>query len=541
MVPPIFREGATSSERRVYDALRSSALTGAALHSLNLPEHEYKQSGELDFVLVLDSLVLGIEVKGGGVSCASGVWTYSDRAGHHRTDLEGPFRQVASAMRALKDTLGARLGAQTLRTVGFGWLVITTDQDLRTSVEWAPETHLGRTSWSAGAGLDAAVHRVVAYWLDKQLGARPLDRVDRERLLGVLRPDFERVQALSAAAADLDVTFERLTEEQLRRLTELEDNDRVLFRGGAGTGKTFLAAEAARRAVARGDRVALVCRSTVLAAYLRSRALPTEVLVLDHAGLRRAVDDGIEVDYAVVDEAQDLMNLTDLDLVDRLLAGGLTEARWAFFYDANRQARLYRGYEPEGEEYLSGLGPTKLRLTRNCRNTIEIAYATRAHTGADVGIATAGQGPPVAFVDVSSDEEEAAALDAHLKELRGDGVAPGQVTVLTCTDVDGSSARRSSFWRRGRLRVVDATTAEQWPVPESTLATVREFKGLENAFIALVDLPAMDGEEALDQLYVAMSRAKAGLWVAVRPETKRQMSELFARYAPDAMAVRGDA
>lgn len=540
MVPPVFRDGATSSERRVYEALRISRMPGTALHSLNLPDHEYKQSGELDFVLVLEGLVLGIEVKGGGVSCASGVWTYSDRAGHHRTDLEGPFRQVASAMRALKDTLEARLGAQALRTVAFGWLVITTDQDLRSSVEWAPETHVGRTGWASGAGLDGAVDKAVTYWLGKQLGARPLDRSDRERLLGVLRPDFERVQSLSVAAEDLDVAFERLTDEQLRRLDELEDNERVLFRGGAGTGKTFLAAEAARRAVARGDSVALICRSPVLASYLRSRALPAEVHVFDLEALARAVESGLQVGYAVVDEAQDLMNLVHLDLVDRVLVGGLAAARWAFFYDANRQARLYRGYEPEGEEYLAGLGPTRLRLTRNCRNTVEIAFATRAHTGADVGVASAGQGPPVAFVDVATDEEEAAALDAHLKALRGDGVPPGQVTVLTCRDVASSTACQSSFWRRGRLRVLDGTVAAQWPVPETTLATVREFKGLENAFVVVVDLPALDDEDALDQLYVAMSRAKAGLWVAVRPDTKSRLAELFARHASDAMSVRGD-
>ena len=46
----------------------------------------------------------------------------------------------------------------------------------------------------------------------------------------------------------------RLTEEQYDRLEELEDNPRCLFEGAAGTGKTLLAVEFARRRARAGDR-----------------------------------------------------------------------------------------------------------------------------------------------------------------------------------------------------------------------------------------------------------------------------------------------
>ena len=45
--------------------------------------------------------------------------------------------------------------------------------------------------------------------------------------------------------------------------------NRIEVRGGAGSGKTFLALEQARRLSAAGQRVALVCYSHGLASYLR--------------------------------------------------------------------------------------------------------------------------------------------------------------------------------------------------------------------------------------------------------------------------------
>ena len=63
----------TSSERRVFEALAASDIPGTALHSLNLPTHQYKLTSELDFVLLLEEMVLVVEVKGAQVSCNGGM------------------------------------------------------------------------------------------------------------------------------------------------------------------------------------------------------------------------------------------------------------------------------------------------------------------------------------------------------------------------------------------------------------------------------------------------------------------------------------
>ena len=57
----------TGTERRVFSLLRNvdwGGVTGFALHSLNLAEHEYQRWGEIDFLVVGTKGLIAIEVKG---------------------------------------------------------------------------------------------------------------------------------------------------------------------------------------------------------------------------------------------------------------------------------------------------------------------------------------------------------------------------------------------------------------------------------------------------------------------------------------------
>ena len=67
------------AEKRVFDQLRASFSAADqtgwfAMHSLNLPRHEYKRFGEIDFIVCGPDGVFVLEVKGGAfpVVMASG-------------------------------------------------------------------------------------------------------------------------------------------------------------------------------------------------------------------------------------------------------------------------------------------------------------------------------------------------------------------------------------------------------------------------------------------------------------------------------------
>ena len=74
------------------------------------------------------------------------------------------------------------------------------------------------------------------------------------------------------AGKRIDLEIRQFTEQQFGALEKMDTNKRVIFDGPAGTGKTVLALEAARRGHAAGRRVLLMCFNNALAAWLREQA-----------------------------------------------------------------------------------------------------------------------------------------------------------------------------------------------------------------------------------------------------------------------------
>lgn len=530
MVPTeLGTEDITSSERRVFEAFAASGLAGVALHSLNLPDHDYKLTAELDFVLLLDDIVLAVEVKGGQVSCRDGLWTYSDRSGHHRTSREGPFKQVQTAMYALRDRLKQRHG-QAIDDIAFGFVVITPDVDLASSFEWDEETYCGRGAFNRGVA--KAVDRARTYWLGKQTGRLPIGKELHAKLLQDLRPSFDRSPLLDARASMLDAVMLRLTDEQFSRLDLISEEPRVICNGGAGTGKTFLAAEVARRQALLGRRVLFTCRSDVLASYVGNMLAGTPVDVMPVGSL--SITEPYEV--MVIDEAQDLMTFESLEALEKGLVGGWADGRWVMFLDQNRQARLYGDFDPEALQYVQSFGPVKPILRFNCRNTREIVFQTRAYTGADIGVSAAGTGPEVTFASVRDRQAETAALEAHIRSLKEHEVLPRHITIVSVRgDWESSAAAALRDARRGRISRLTPELAAAWPVASMTWASVLDIKGLENRFVCVIDVDSVESEAEIDLLYVALSRPRAGLWVATTPAVNDQLRALFKKNHAGAM------
>lgn len=523
----------TTSEARVHRALSGCSIDGVALHSVGLPEHKYKVCGEIDFLVVLERALIVVEVKGAGVSCRNGVWTYSDRRGHLRTSSEGPFKQASSAMFALRDRLIAQFGID-LANVPIGFLVVTTDVDLPPSVEWASETYCGRGLFNRDFA--GALRRAEQYWASKNRTADRISKPMMQRLLEVLRPDFDRSPLLDARAEALDAAFVKLTAEQYDRLDFALAAPRVICEGGAGTGKTLLAMEVARREAARGRRVALVCRSRRLAMHLEAELRPHSVLVIQ-PGQRLAEP----VEHLVIDEGQDLMTFGHIEELGSWVVGGLESGSWTIFMDPNQQADLYGDFDSDALEWVRSLAVLSGPLTRNCRNTRTIAFQTRAHTGADVGVASAGDGPEVQFVACDDSADEASKLDEHIRGLLTQDVSARDITVLSLTgDWETSAIQMSRLHRRSRIWRMDGPRAESISSSSVAWSSVVDFKGLESRFICVIDINSLADEQAVRLLYVALSRARIGLWIGVNPLAKARLSDLFKAHALDARAALGE-
>ncbi|WP_285660631.1 nuclease-related domain-containing DEAD/DEAH box helicase [Actinorhabdospora filicis] len=513
MIPSVFDQtNSSSAERRMFHLLASLVIDGweYCFHSVNLPVHEKQRECEIDFLLLGERGILVIEVKGGAVACVDGAWTTTSRNGRSHTVTRSPFDQAREARHALEKRLATIAGKDIADTMVFGHCVAFPEIDFDVDgVEWDSATVIHRPQLAAGQ-LASALDLAGRYWERKQSHRAPLTTDTVADLCQAIRPMFDRVQGFRTQGRLIEAQLHRLTEQQYRMLDLSAANPRLLIEGGAGTGKTLLAAELARRSAPTGTKAALTCHSNILASFLQRQKGILAENVIPFALLKDAGPG--TVGTLIVDEAQDVINERDLDVIDRVLRGGLADGNWTFLLDVNNQRGLVGAFEDSAMERLSALRPARMKLTENCRNTPPIVTATRDRTAADVGLNTMGFGDPVEFVEAG--RAEAAVRAARvLDEFEEGGVAMHDVVLLSPVPFRESLfGMLPSAWR-ARVDVLDLLRHRRLETGRIGFARVADFKGLERRYVLLEEPADLGTAEARRVLYVGMTRARAGLWI----------------------------
>jgi hypothetical protein len=564
MIPPQVAADVPKGERQLFSKLRDDPMTRdwLVLHSFDIRRHVARAEGEADMLIIAPGLgVLCIEVKGCNVVREGGLWKYSYDP--PKTSTVGPFRQASQAAHSIRQYLSHK--DPTLGSILFHSAVLFTEIDFADkSLEWEPWQIIGRTDFFRKPissiitrALEAAhsqcrARRPMPTWYGNQ--SRPTVR-QLESMLRLLRPDFEYVASTRNDIELAEEAIRRFTEEQFDALDHLEENRRVIFKGPAGTGKTFLAIEAARRAMLDGRSVALLCFNGLLAAWLRretaaigneakARSIPFyagnlsglmrqvahvdvpatansrywEIELPGHA-VDALLDDSRETptfDLLIVDEAQDLMSAPFLDVLELLLSGGIASGRWAMFGDFERQAIYADNSATSGLDLLQSRTSDSVstyRLRINCRNATRIAEAVTITCGLSPGysrILNTTDSADIEPVFYRSTSHQAELLLATISKLLKT-FSPAEIVVLSMRS-DASSCvsrldREQGSWQFNSYREIPAGGVSV------RYASVHAFKGLEAPAIILTDIVGIDDEQAKALLYVGMSRARVRLHV----------------------------
>ena len=501
----------SGAEIRMFDQLRAAFYRPDqngwfAMHSLNLPLHEYKRFGEIDFVVCGPDGLFVLEVKGGGVSCHDGIWETTNRYGGTERLRESPFKQAEGALHGLRGKLPTSLAS--LFVVGYGVVMPDVDR-LPDSAEWDRATLADGRDFKQ---FEKWLERFVRYWRTKDTRKPTASPSQLNALQQHLRPDFEAVIPLHVSAHDVETRIARLTEDQLRLIDVVEANPRVICSGGAGTGKTMLALELAKRWGASGMKTALTCHSLWLKGFLERSAVPGLTVSLAesiHVAAKRV---GIQkFDALIVDEGQDILNMNALDQLDNYLLGGISEGRWCFFHDANNQSGLCGSYVPDAYNYLESFCPVRIPLKRNCRNSLPILQRIQGDLDADIGNSGVGDGPSVREVNVADADS---AIQALAKELRSlvdrEGFNPGEIVILSPFVFARSWTSSLPAELCDSIAVLDSASSRNLKRNAIGFAQIGDFKGLESEVIILVDMPRPGRSENLRSYhYVGMSRARA--------------------------------
>jgi len=257
-------------ERRVYEALRTLDDRHTVFYSLRWVGVGRRALGEADFVIAHpDRGILTVEVKSGGVSYGGGTWTQTNTATGHTKEID-PFGQARRSSFELHDrieeaNLGFRVPAPGFHCV---WFPSVDLSRAPLPPEAAPETVLDE---GALANPSDALDRCFSYW-ERKKGVTRLDQGQFGRIIDVLCPHFDAAPSLRARMREAEESYVRLTRQQSALLDFLEEQGTAVIHGPAGTGKTVLAVEKAKRLATQGRRVLFLCFNRYLRDALRTRA-----------------------------------------------------------------------------------------------------------------------------------------------------------------------------------------------------------------------------------------------------------------------------
>jgi hypothetical protein len=517
-----------TAERRVYEALRDTLPASfSVLYSfswLTAGRDGRKHDGEADFVIAhAQKPLLVLEVKGGRVGRASGEWYSIDRSGS-RHAIKNPVDQGRKGRFALLEKLKSLPGLRE-RFVPIGHGVALPGCG-RHGADLGPDAPREIFAFAEDmANLGRRVGEILDYWTNKERAEPPgADLI--AKLEALLAPTFELRMPLGAALAEDERKILELTEEQFSALDMLSCMRRVAVSGGAGTGKTLLALEKAKRLAAEGFETLLTCFNRPLAEHLHRSAgnmerltilnfhrlcekLANEAMVTTHAAsldehfknlpsaLGAALDARPErrFDAIVVDEGQDFAEEWWIPL--QLALRDPNDGILYVFHDENQ--RIYRRASTFPEE----LAP--IQLTKNLRNTQPIHALARRYWSGGEFVAVGPEGRAVQFEELPrpQDLEKTVSRVLH-RLLREDSVAADEVAVLS-----GLALKKSQLGRRGQIGTFAVTTDQEAEPGKVLLDTIHSFKGLERPVVVLVELEDVLANDEL--VYVGLTRARAHL------------------------------
>ena len=577
MIPPFYNENIKSNaEKRIFGLLKNAPDTKdwICLHSLGLARHESQIYGEIDFVVLApEEGIFCLEVKGGNVGRREGMWAFTNRYGEQTQRQKGPFQQVRDNMFSLIEAVRRHFGDDhRLTRLLYGQGVLFPD------ISWERDETEGEL-WQV---YDRNFRRSVGTFI-QQLSresrrllpskAAPTS-TDVQELADFLRGDFELIETGGHRLSSVDEHIKRLTAEQFRCLDGMRRNPRCLFEGGAGTGKTFLALETARRERLNGRRVLLLCFNRLLGAWMSAAAVSKSAEVrtghfqgiledmiarssrhaqyaeakqwADTPGKRNhffkteapiyaldAVGEGVAepFDMLIVDEGQDLLTPEFLDVLDALTVGGLAGGRWAFFCDFHRQAIYHdlptgTGTDAADElrSRLTERAPhfASFELTTNCRNTRPIGEETALLSGfaAPPFLSSHLDGAAVDYGFYMDSEEQRLKIRRIINGLLADGVPPGEIQILSPSQRGNSCLAMPIPDMDCDVRELRDTDLVRAIRPYVTFSTIHAYKGLESAVVILIDVRHIEAEREQALLYVGMSRARQRLFVLLADEAR---------------------
>ncbi len=563
MIPSFIDPDTAPGEVDVYNMLARGPDDWIVFHQVDLTSTmrgTVKSRREIDFLIVIPKAgIMCIEVKSHeGIHFDGKFW-------HPSTIKQDPFKQSLNARYALKRHLDSQ--GQELACIPLGRCCVfprsSFSLDSNAGVDrWELFDMRAFRGFKDSSAFCAALEDSLRKSIEKEYGGQlkePLSLSQISRLKTYLAPIQKNRPGLrEQIKVREEVAFSLLREQQKPIVKFAESstsagklhNPRLIIDGAAGTGKSWIAMEIARRMADSGKRTGLVCFNKLVGEWVATNvskdvgrpnllAGPAIRMLMDmtgvtipaspdevfwESGIYDAIEekltdpefnDDLAFDYLIIDEAQDVLSKPRLfQALMQLVPGGVEEGSYCLVGDFKYQ--LF-GNRADLENILAEVrakakGIPTYPLYENCRNYSIVGGSAVKLSGIKdkvyEGFMRSGGSMTNFNLNFYADRPSQLNLLAEvIRKSKTLGYDDADIIVLSLVNDDQCVARdlqKLSF---------KVSPAKQ-PQPNTVrYCTINSFKGLEAKVVIVTDIEAEENEFKRNQLYTSLTRATESVHV----------------------------
>ena len=488
----------------------------------------FKEECEVDFIIFdQNKTLICLEVKGGVISY-DGI---EDKWMQNGKDLiTSPDRQASAAMHNVLNFLKGDIS-----NLNIGWALGFPDcclpEDLTIPSGLTRQIIIDQIGYN---NIEKSINMVSKYYVEK-FQRRGIGLQTAKLIQNRLTSSLGFVTKLGVRLARDYSQLIEVTESQFKVLNDILINNKTIVRGYAGTGKTLIATELARRLEKNNKKVLFLFYNRLITKEV-SRSFDRKGLVtctrffkfakrqiekkdpkwwnLNYQKNTKFWEEDLPLklitlsgqkekyDAIIIDEGQDFKS-DWFDYLNTLLADKV-ESHFVIFYDEyqdifNRWSDLPWG----GESY------TKKQLTENCRNTKNIVgYLNDLTPSQMVSFENSPFGEKVIIRNENDDEKLLNIFIQDLTSLLKKGVDPGKIVILTAESLENTILR--DLKRIGNFKLISISRYYNKHSKDIQFTTINMFKGLEADIVFVICSNENFGE---DLIYTQCSRARLLLFV----------------------------